>query len=230
MSCTREELTAAAGNYGGTRDAEQIRYIVIHYTGNAGDTAAGNAAYFHRSVVKAGAHYFVDDDSVWQSVPDLRIAWAVGGKLYASAPQTGGGTLHGVVTNGNSISVELCGTAQDGGGQASEKTLSNAVELVVDLMRQYEIPLKNICRHFDVTGKLCPAYMVDAAAWEAFRDRIARRAADHIPAAYAREAVEWARERGIMAGDGDGNLMLGQPVTRQQLAVMLWRYHTGRKD
>jgi len=227
VSYVLKELTAASENYGGSRAADQIRYIVIHYTGNDRDTAAGNAAYFRRSIVKTSAHYFVDDDSVWQSVPDLRIAWAVGGKPYASAPQTGGGMLYGTVTNANSISVELCGTLGDGSRRASESTLSNAAALVVELMKRYGIPLENICRHFDVTGKRCPAYMVDAEAWNAFWERIARCAADNIPAAYAREAVEWVKRRGIMAGDENGNLRLNQPVTRQQLAVMLWRYHMG---
>lgn len=225
MSCALKERLAAAGNYGGSRPAAQIRYIVIHYTGNDGDTAAGNAAYYQSSVVRASAHYFVDDSSVWRSVPDLVTAWAVGGKKYESCGRTGGGTLHGTVTNANSISIELCGTARDGTRRASEATLANAAALTVELMKQYGIPLENVCRHFDVTGKLCPAYMVEAEAWEAFRIRVARRAADNIPAAYAKEAVEWAVKQGIITGNADGDLMLTQAVTRQQFAVMLWRYH-----
>ena len=95
-------------------------------------------------------------------------------------------------------------------------------------MKRYDIPLERVVRHFDVTGKLCPAHMVDADAWAAFRARIARRAADNIPAAYAKEAVEWVARQGILQGNADGDLMLTQPVTRQQLAVMLWRYHQKR--
>lgn len=225
MSYTLKERFAAAGNCGGSRPASQIRYLVIHYTGNDGDTAEANAAYYQRTVVKASAHYFVDDAFVFRSVPDLVTAWAVGGKKYDSCGRTGGGTLHGDVTNSNSISIELCGTAGDGSRRASEATLANAAALAAELMRKYEIPLGNVCRHFDVTGKLCPAYMVDGGEWAAFKDRVARRAADNIPAPYAREAVEWTVREGIMAGDTDGDLMLMQSVTRQQLAVMLWRYH-----
>ena len=47
---------ANAGNVGGKRTASGIRYIVIHYTGNDGDTAMNNAKYYAGSVVKAGAH------------------------------------------------------------------------------------------------------------------------------------------------------------------------------
>lgn len=224
MSYALKELLAAPGNYGSSRAASQIRYIVIHYTGNDGDAAANNAAYYQSNTVEASAHYFVDDTTVWRSVPDLMTAWAVGGKKYASCGSTGGGSLHGIVTNANSISVELCDTAKDGTYRASEATLANAAALVVELMKQYKIPLENVVRHFDVTGKLCPSYMVDADKWAEFKDRIARRAADNIPAAYAKEAVEWVVKQGIMQGGTDGDLMLTQPITRQQFAVMLYRF------
>jgi len=228
LSYTLRELAAAAGNHGGTRLVDQIRYIVIHYTGNDGDTAENNAVYYQRNTVKASAHYFVDDTTVWRSVPELVTAWAVGGKKYSGCERTGGGTMHGMVTNANSISIELCGTLKDGSRRASEKTLANAAALAVELMRRYDIPLERVVRHFDVTGKQCPAYMVDEDAWAAFRERISRCAADNIPAAYAKEAVEWAAQQGILQGNADGDLMLAQPVTRQQLAVMLWRYHQKR--
>lgn len=224
MSYQLKEMLAAPGNYGSSRAASQICYIVIHYTGNDGDTAANNAAYYQRNVVESSAHYFVDDFTVWRSVPDLLTAWAVGGKKYDSCDRTGGGKLHGIVTNANSISVELCDTARDGTYRASEATLANAAALVVDLMKRYNIPLENVCRHFDVTGKLCPSYMVDADKWAEFKSRIAQRAADNIPAAYAKEAVEWVTRQGIMTGNAEGDLMLTQPITRQQFAVMLHRF------
>ena len=37
-------------------------------------------------------------------------------------------------------------------------------------------------------------------------------------------AVEWITEKGIMAGGTDGDLMLDQPLTRKQFAVMLYRF------
>ena len=50
------------------KSGRNISYIVMHYTGNSKDTAIGNAKYFHNSFVEASAHYFVDDDSIYQSV------------------------------------------------------------------------------------------------------------------------------------------------------------------
>ena len=225
MSYALKEQLSASGNYGGSRTASQIKYLVIHYTGNDGDRAESNARYYHNNVVKASAHYFVDDTEIWRSVPDLTVAWAVGGKKYASAEETGGGRLHGIVTNTNSISIELCDTQKDRAYWASGRTLANAVALCVELMAKYDIPPENVVRHFDVTGKLCPAYYVEPDAWAGFKARVEKRAADNIPAPYAKEAVQWARENGVMTGDSSGDLMLSQPLTRQQFAAMLYRYH-----
>lgn len=141
MSYTIKEQLANSGNYGGSRNASQIRYLVYHYTGNDGDKAANNAAYFQRNIVKASAHYFVDDTTVYLSVPDLKIAWSVGGSKYANADKTGGGTMYGVITNTNSISIEMCDTIRNGVYQASEATLANAAALGRELMEKYHIPI-----------------------------------------------------------------------------------------
>ncbi len=153
-----KQLAANAGNVGGSRAANQIKYIVLHYTGNDGDTAENNAKYYASTVVKTSAHYFVDANNVYQSVPDLRIAWAVGGKKYGSCPQTGGGKLYGKCTNTNSISIELCDAKKDGVYAPAGATVTAALELTQTLMEKYGVPKENVIRHFDVTGKLCPAY------------------------------------------------------------------------
>ena len=64
-----KEYLANKNNYGGKRSTSNIKYIVIHYTGNDGDTDENNSKYFKNNIVKASAHYFVDDDSITQSVP-----------------------------------------------------------------------------------------------------------------------------------------------------------------
>ena len=137
MSYVLKERLANPGNYGGSRAVNQIKYLVFHYTGNDGDQAANNAAYFQNNIVQASAHYFVDDTTVWRSVPDLKVAWAVGGKKYANADKTGGGTMYGMITNTNSISIEMCDTIRNGIYQASEATLANAAALGRELMEKY---------------------------------------------------------------------------------------------
>lgn len=160
---------ANAGNVGGSRAASGIRYIVIHYTGNDGDTALNNAKYYASNVVKTSAHYFVDEKEVVQSVDDLHIAWAVGGNKYPSCAQTGGGTMYGKCKNANSISIELCDAVRNGVYAPGSKTVASAIELTKALMKKYNIPARNVIRHFDVTGKLCPAYWSgkeNAGKWE----------------------------------------------------------------
>ena len=149
---------ANKANYGGSRPENSIKYIVIHYTGNDGDTDENNAKYFKNNIVNASAHYFVDDDSVTQSVPDTNVAWSVGGNKYTNCKETGGGAYYCKCTNANSISVELCDNLKNGVVYPTAKTIANAIELVKKLMAKYNIPQSNVIRHFDVTGKPCPAY------------------------------------------------------------------------
>lgn len=169
----RKQIPANRSNYGGKRKAADIRYLVIHYTANDGDTAEANGRYFQTRVTGTSAHYFADDAGIVQSVPDEYEAWAVGGKKYPSAGQTGGGKWFGKCTNRNSISIELCDTMRNGSYNFSEKTLANAAALCRELMEEYGIPLENVIRHFDVVGKLCPKpFVEDAAAWAAFKERL----------------------------------------------------------
>ena len=53
---------------------------------------------------------------------------------------------------------------------------------------------------------------------------------DNTPSDYASEAVEWAVQAGILQGSQTGDLMLNQPVTRQQLAVILHRFAKLREE
>lgn len=154
-------------NYGGIRSTGSIKFIVIHYTANDGDTDEGNGNYFANNIVKASAHYFVDDDSVTQSVPDGCVAWSVGGGKYANCSKTGGGKFYGKCTNTNSISIELCDDVRNGVVYPSAKTIENALILTKELMKKYGISKSNVIRHFDVVGKACPAYWCGNAANEA---------------------------------------------------------------
>ena len=224
MSYTIKEQLANSGNYGGSRNASQIRYLVYHYTGNDGDRAANNAKYFQNNIVKASAHYFVDDTTVWRSVPDLKVAWSVGGSKYANAHKTGGGTMYGVITNTNSLSIEMCDTIRNGVYQASEATLANAAALGRALMEKYDIPIENVYRHFDVTGKHCPSYLVNAQKWAEFKKRLEVKIMDNTPSGAHKEGVEWAIANGILTGNSEGDLMLSQPVTLQQMCTMLYRF------
>lgn len=169
MAFKSKKLISNRRNYGSKRNTSLIKYLVYHYTANDGDTDENNAKYFHNNVVKASAHRFVDDDSVTISVPDNYVAWHCGGGLQGSK----GHTYYKKCTNTNSIGIEMCDTIKNGKYEVSSKTRSNAIALGKELVKKYGIKKENVIRHYDVTGKNCPAYFVkDEEAWKKFRDEI----------------------------------------------------------
>ena len=216
---------AHRSNYGSTRATSAIRYIVIHYTGNDGDSDESNARYFQNNVIQTSAHYFVDDDSITQSVPDEYVAWHCGAKTYK----------HSSCRNSNSIGIEICDDVKNGTIYPSEKTIQNTLELVRYLMEKYNIPQEHIIRHYDVTGKLCPAYWVDDNKWKKefwnrIGDDMTKEDVIKIIQEYEAEkekntVSDWAKshwdkakEKGILDGSKPKS-----PVTREQLAAVLDR-------
>lgn len=174
-------LLANRKNFGAKRTTSKIKYIVIHYTANDGDSSMNNARYFANNVVSASAHYFVDDTLVCQSVPDDYVAYSVGGARYSDYRTTGGASLYGQVTNANSLSIEMCDTVKDGRIMASESTMNTCAALVRELMAKYGVPIERVVRHFDVNGKHCPAYLMSASAWASFKARITGSGFDWSP-------------------------------------------------
>ena len=169
MAFKSKKLISNRRNYGSKRNTSLIKYLVYHYTANDGDTDENNAKYFHNNVVKASAHRFVDDDSVTISVPDNYVAWHCGGGLQGSK----GHTYYKKCTNTNSIGIEMCDTIRNGKHEVSSKTRANAIALGKEIVKKYGIKKENVIRHFDVTGKNCPAYFVkDEEAWKKFKNEI----------------------------------------------------------
>lgn len=133
----------------------KIEYLVIHYFGALG-SAKNTSDYFKDVNRKASAHYFVDDDSIYQSVRDKDIAWHCGDK--------GVGTYKKKCSNANSLGIEVrpykidtkSMLAGDRDWYFTDKTVLNTIDLVKCLMHKYKIPVENVIRHYDVTGKFCP--------------------------------------------------------------------------
>lgn len=152
------------------RDKKNVRFIVIHYTAGEGDTAENCGKYFaDGNTRQAGAHFFVGQDgSIVKSIDMNRTAWAVGGKKYTDYKKTGGATYYGKCTNANSVSIELCDNLKK---DPSKKQIS-AVKELIEYIRKYCPNANTVIRHFDVTGKYCPARMMDAKKWKKFKKEI----------------------------------------------------------
>ena len=143
----------------GSRNGNSIKYIVLHYTGNLGDTAKNNVDYFSGGNRGASAHYFVDDNSIWQSVDDSNAAWAVGDGRGAYG-----------ITNQNSISIEMCCQSN---GEISETTENNALELTKYLMNKYGVSADRVVRHYDASIKICPNWSANNwARWCNFKAKL----------------------------------------------------------
>lgn len=142
-----------------SRNGNVIKYIVLHYTANKGDTAKNNVDYFYNGDRQASAHYFVDDTSIWQSVEDSNAAWSVGD----------GNGVYGI-TNQNSISIEMCCNLS---GIVSSTTESNAIELVKYLQGKYNISNSNVVRHYDASRKICPNWSDNNwSRWTEFKNKL----------------------------------------------------------
>lgn len=182
MALKFKKEMAHKSNYGGTRDASDIKYIVIHYTGNNGDTAANNCKYFQGANRHASAHYFVDEDEyIYKSVPVKSIAWSVGG-FYSSS--NGAGNFYQKCTNANSLSIEMCNCAKS----VPDKVFDQTVELTRLLMDKYNVPPSRVIRHWDVNGKECPARWTGKSnsGWDRFKKAITGKENDD----YLKERLE----------------------------------------
>ena len=162
-------IQAKSISYGGTRSLLGVRYTVIHYTGNDGDTAKANCNFFRNSNTRsAGAHFFVDrSGTVLQSIPLNRIAWSVGGFF---TQKNGAGRYYKKCTNTNSVSIELCDVASKYPSDAQIK----AVRELVAYIKSQCPNAQTIIRHWDVNGKSCPARMTGTnnSEWNAFKSAI----------------------------------------------------------
>lgn len=212
---------AHRGNYTPRQgQARTIQYIVVHYTANSGDTAQNNLDYFAREVTGTSAHYFVDRASVRQSVLDTDIAWHCGAERYQ----------HPECRNSNSIGVEMC----DSVGAVPAATRERTAAFVRKLMDKYGVPVENVLRHYDVTGKRCPAPWVDnPAEWMEFKSMLEveevtqeqfNQMAEVWMAQRGAQALteDWQREglaRAMSAGITDGSRPLA-PCTRLEAAMM----------
>ena len=131
-----------------------IDRIVVHYTGTTA-SARNNATYFSRNEGQgASAHYFVDDISpeIYQSVAEGDTAWHAGNWDM----------------NCRAIGIEVVSAGKDYSGTE----ITKLAWLVQKLMAKYGIGSSGVIRHYDVTGKLCPAPYVAASKWAALKARI----------------------------------------------------------
>lgn len=146
--------------------------IVLHYTASPGGTAANHKSYFGRGADGrfAGAHLFVDKNEALCIVPLNEIAY------HANEAKCRISSLYGKVggyqgnANVTTIGIEMC-IEKD--GTIATATFNRTVDVTVELLKKYGLKANNLYRHYDITGKNCPAPWVSKPAeWTRFRDAV----------------------------------------------------------
>ncbi len=203
-----------------------IKYLVIHDTGNKskGANADAHFNYFNGGNRNSSADFFVDDKKILQ-INDYNIynTWQVGD----------GKGKYGI-TNANSVGIEIC-VNSDGN---YEKAFANAVRLTKHLMKELNIPVENVVRHYDASRKNCPASMCDNnwAKWKEFKQMLMEEDMKEckftdISGHFAEKDIKDLFIMGVVNGKDETHYEPNAPVTRGEVAVVARnaiRYITGK--
>lgn len=137
-----------------------VNKIIMHYTANKGGTAKNHRNYFNNLRDRyASAHIFVDDTEALCIVPLNEVAYQandvqryVNGSPYRGVPA--------LLSNANfkAVGVEMC---LDKKGNITAATFNRSVDVAVELCKKFKLSANDIVRHYDVTGKNCPAPWVN---------------------------------------------------------------------
>ena len=137
----------------------EVTELFVHYTANAGTSAAQNRSYFENLGVtgetSASAHFVIGyEGEIVQCLPLDEIGYAVKEHNY------------------NSLSFECCYLKES--GEFEEATYQSLIRLLGWLLKEYDLSISDIRRHYDAGGKKCPLYYVEHEdAWEQLKKDLA---------------------------------------------------------
>ena len=153
ISCTQDYLTVNDYSRPGD-ELKKVKNIFVHYTANPETSAAQNRSYFENLAetheTSASSHFIIGyEGEIVQCVPLDEIAYAVAGR------------------NNDSNSIESCYV--DESGEFTEETYQTLVHFTALLLEKYGLKPKDLMRHYDDNGKICPKYYVEHEdAWWQF--------------------------------------------------------------
>ena len=139
---------------------KKVHAIVVHYTANPGVDAVANRNYFNnlpkanerkQKKTYASSHFVIGlDGTIVQCIPLEEMA-------YASNDR-----------NSDTVSIECCHKKEN--GKFTAQTQAALIQLCTYLCIKFDLTEENLIRHYDVTGKICPKYIVEHPdAWETFK-------------------------------------------------------------
>ena len=163
--------------------------ITIHSTANISSTAINERKWLDNSsnLASASWHYVVDDKMAIQAIPDNEEAWHCANK-------TG---------NCYSISIEIC----ESGDRV--KAIENAAALTAQKIKQYNLKISDIKKHFDWSGKICPRilidknYIEDDLDWNYFLKRVKYYMEEKKQPQWKIDAEKYLRDNNIISDSHD---------------------------
>lgn len=215
----KEKLTKV--NYwqgDGNGGTKQNKFLVIHFVG-AVSTALNNAKYFENDYRGASAGYFVDEIDTYRIVKDSDSSWHCG---------TTGAYKHPECRNTNSIGIEMCCFNNNGTLDVSDKVVERTIQLTKELMAKYGISADRVLRHYDVTGKNCPAPFVrDTNRWNDFKAKIGDTSTPSVPSSSGCDQILRVGsvvkiDRPLTVTGISGNLIAIQELTGTPTASYHW--------
>lgn len=162
--------------------------VTIHETGNPnkGAGAFNHSMYARNRTDKVSCHYYVDDKSIYRTIPDDEPA------NHSGNP----------VGNRHSIGIEICVNSDSDFAIAC----NNAADLAAMLMRERGLYTDNLRQHYDWNGKNCPAAL-RRSGWAEFVRSVQTKIDYKVesPMAWVKEfspgSVEWIRPIRAKAGE-----------------------------
>ncbi|NOU54905.1 N-acetylmuramoyl-L-alanine amidase [Brevibacillus borstelensis] len=221
---------------------KRVKGIVIHWVANPKSTAINNRHFFERR--KAGksgygsAHYIVClDGSIVQCLPETEMAYHVGSNSYTATALS----RLSRYPNDCTIGIECCHTDWD--GRMTPETWTATVKLAAQLLKRYGLTANDLWLHQEVVGwKDCHRWFVNnPAEWARFKREVAdgivdkpkRQEVVYLMSRYFKDIPQnlaWCKdhadslyEKGVLKGDGKGNLNPTDPLTRAEAAVLIDR-------
>jgi N-acetylmuramoyl-L-alanine amidase len=150
------------------------KLIVLHYPQWAGASAERVRDYFDSVKSRhASSQYVIGiQGEVLELMPPDEVAWHCGSESYTTymQKQYAKWTTNEPQRTPNwiSVGIEVCHAEPD--GQWSDAAVDSSVALVRMLMDKYDLEPTQVLRHYDVTGKVCPAYyVVHPDKWARYR-------------------------------------------------------------
>lgn len=151
----KEKLPNGARVYGSLRNRNNVKGLVIHYTGGTKDTAKNECDFFATGIDRqASAHIFIDYEGLTgRSLPLNRIAFSVGNPNGAYKK----GSYYAMLSNANTVSIELCAIS----GRPVSAKQKKALLKVCKWVKKKCPNIKYVVRHYDIVQKNCPEWYVE---------------------------------------------------------------------